>query len=306
MKPRLALLALAAAAPLAAEHYYLTVTGLAGEPDFGQRFSMWARDIEKSLKAASGARVETLEAPTREALRAALAKIGRQAAPQDALVVMLIGHGTYDGADYRFNLPGPDITAIDLAALLDRVPAARQLVVNMTSASGGSIDALRKENRVLVTATKSGSEKNATVFARYWVEALRDPAVDADKNDTISALEAFRFAGQKTAAYFETQKRLATEHALLEDTGKGEGVRVPSAENGEGLLAGAFPLLRLGAAAAALDDPAKRALLARKEDLEQRIDQLKYRKAALPLDAYKEQLAALLLELARTQEELER
>ena len=50
---------------------------------------------------------------------------------------MLIGHGTFDGADYKINLPGPDMTAIELATLLDRMPAKRQLVVNMTSASGG-------------------------------------------------------------------------------------------------------------------------------------------------------------------------
>ena len=96
------------------------------------------------------------------------------------------------------------------------------------------------------------------MFARYWVEALRDPAADTDKNETISALEAFRYADKKTAAFYETQKRLATEHAVLEDTGKGEGVRAPSAENGEGMLAAQFPLLRIGAAATAAKDPAKR------------------------------------------------
>ena len=50
---------------------------------------------------------------------------------------------------------------------------------------------------MVITATKTGTEKNATVFARYWVEALRDPAADTDKNETISALEAFRYAERK-------------------------------------------------------------------------------------------------------------
>ena len=54
----------------------------------------------------------------------------------DALVLMLIGHGSFDGVDYKINLPGPDLSAIELAGLLDRIPAGRQLVVNMTSASG--------------------------------------------------------------------------------------------------------------------------------------------------------------------------
>ena len=176
----------------------------------------------------------------------------------------------------------------------------------MTSSSGGALERLRKENRVLVVATKSGTEKNATVFARYWAEALRDPSADTDKNEAITALEAFRYASQKTAAFYDSQKRLATEHPLLEDTGKGEGVRAPAPEEGQGRLAAAFTLLRFGAAQAAAKDPAKRKLLARKEELEPQIDLLKYQKAAMPVAEYKKQLTALLLELARTQEELDK
>jgi hypothetical protein len=177
--------------------------------------------------------------------------------------------------------------------LLDRVPATRQLVVNMTSSSGGSIEALRRPTRVVIAATRTGTEKNATVFARYWAEALRDPAADVDKNEAISALEAFHYAQRKTADFYESQKRLATEHAVIEDTG-------------EGKLAAAFPLVRLGANAAAARDPAKRPLLEKKEQLEQAIDKLKYEKAAMPADAYKKQLTQLLLELARTQEALDK
>ena len=116
------------------------------------------------------------------------------------------------------------MTGAELAMLCDRIPARRQLVVNTTSASGGSIAALEKPGRAVVTATKSGTEKNATVFARYWVEALHDPSADADKNESITALEAFQYADRKTAEFYESQKRLATEHAVFEDTGKGEAV----------------------------------------------------------------------------------
>lgn len=297
---------LACALSLPAATYYVTVSGLGGEPDYEQRFGMWARDIDKALKAAPDAKVETLVDGTRDQVRAALERIAKEAQPQDALVVMLIGHGSYDGYDYKINLPGPDLSAAELATLLNRIPASRQLVVNMTSASGGSIESLRKAGRVMISATKTGTEKNATVFARYWAEALHDPAADSDKNEVISALEAFRYAEKKTASFYEQQNRLATEHAVLEDTGKGEPVRAPSPENGEGMLAAAFPLLRIGATAAAAKDPAKLKLLAKKEELEQRIDKLKYEKAALPPDEYKQQLAALLLELARTQEELDK
>jgi len=297
-------LLLAAAAPAAT--YYVTISGLGGEPDYEQRFKMWAEDIDSSLKkAGGGAEVATLVNPSREQVRARFADLSRAVKADDALVVMLIGHGTYDGTEYKFNLTGPDLSGAELAAMMDRVPATRQCVVDMTSSSGGAIEVLRGPTRIVITATKTGTEKNATVFARYWAEALRDPAADTDKNDSISALEAFRYAERKVTDYFETQKRLATEHALLEDTGKGEGERNPSPENGEGKLAGAFTVARLGANAAAAADPAKRALLDKKESLEQAIEKLKYEKAAMPADQYKKQLTELLLELAKTQEALD-
>jgi hypothetical protein len=296
------------ATALEASTYYVTIAGLGGEPEYEQRFSGWAKDIDKALKAAPDAKIDTLYGPaaTRAAIQAVFARIGKEAKPQDALVVMLIGHGSYDGVDYKMNLPGPDLSARDLAALLNRVPATRQLVVNMTSASGGAMSALRRENRVVITATKTGAERNATVFPRFWVEALRDPAADTDKSETISALEAFHYAQQKITEYYESQKRLATEHALLEDTGKGEGVRAPSAENTEGLRAAAFPLVRLGAATSIANNPEKQKLFEKKEQLEQQIDELKYNKAVMPPDQYKKQLTALLVELAKTQEELEK
>ncbi|MBZ5621305.1 MAG: hypothetical protein LAQ69_21635 [Acidobacteriia bacterium] len=287
--------------------FYVTISGLGGEPDYDQRFKMWAADIDASLKKAGGdANLVTLEAPTREQIRARLGELSKQSKPTDSVVLMLIGHGSFDGVEYKFNIPGADISGAELGALLDRVPAARQLVVNMTSSSGGSIEFLRRPNRIVITATKTGTEKNATVFARYWAEALRDPAADTDKNEAVSALEAFHFAQRKTAEFFDTQKRLATEHAVLEDTGKGEGEKSPSAENGEGKLASTFPVVRLGANAAAARDPAKRPLLDRKEEIEQAIDKLKYEKAAMATDAYKKQLTQLLLELAKIQEALEK
>jgi hypothetical protein len=305
MKTLALLIAAALSAPAAT--FYVTLSGLGGEPDYEQRFKMWAEDIETSLKRAGGdANIITLIAPTREQIRAKLGDVARQAHPDDALVLMLIGHGTYDGVEYKFNIPGPDIAGGELASLLDKVPATRQLVVNMTSSSGGSLNFLQKKNRIVITATKAGTEKNATVFARYWAEALREPAADSDKNETVSALEAFHYAERKTTEYFDSQKRLATEHAVLEDTGKGEGERNPSAENGEGKLASVFPVVRLGANAAAARDPAKRPLLEKKEELEQAIDKLKYDKAALPDQEYKKQLTQLLLELAKTQEALDK
>jgi hypothetical protein len=300
-----ALLLLAVSAHAAT--YYVTISGLGGEPDYEQRFKMWAEDIDGSLKKAGGdSKVFTLQAPTRDKVRAQFADISKQAKPDDSLVLMLIGHGSYDGVEYKFNIPGPDLTGAEIASMLDHVPASRQLVVVTTSSSGGAIESLRHPNRIVISATKAGAEKNATVFARFWAEAMREPAADTDKNEAVSALEAFHYAQKKTAEFFDTQKRLATEHAVLEDTGKGEGERDPKTENGEGRLAAAFPLVRIGANAAAARDPNKRPLLDQKEQVENAIDKLKYEKAAMNADEYKKQLTALLLQLARIQEALDK
>ena len=295
---RLASLFLWCAFAARATTFCLTIAGLGGEPEYEQRFASWAKEIDQTMKGAGpDVKSQALAGPdaTRARFRAALESIAKEAKPADSLVVMMIGHGSFDNVDYKINLPGPDVSATELAALLDRIPAGRQLVVNMTSASGGSMHALQKPNRTVITATRTGSEKNATVFARYWVEALRDAAADTDKNEVITALEAFKYADQKTKQFYETQKRLSTEHAAL-DGGDPQGP----------MLAARFPLLRIGSIQNAAKDPAKQTLLAKREELEAQIDQLKFQKAATPTDEYKKRISALLLDLARTQAELDK
>lgn len=270
-----------------AETRVLVVAGLGGEREYEQRFSAWAQEIGKFC----GAQVLTGAAASRDGVRNALADMAKVVTPRDDFVLVLIGHGTFDGVEYRFALPGPDITAMELAGWLNRIPAGRQAVVNATSASGACKDIWRASNRVVVTATKSGTERNATVFARYWVDALSDPTADTDKNETVTMLEAFHYAAEKTKRFYENQKRLATEHPQLIDVGG---------------IAGRIYLTRFGATERARIDPAKRALLARREQLEQEIDKLKHEKAAMPLSEYKKRLEALLIELAKTQAEIDR
>jgi len=166
------------------------------------------------------------------------------------------------------------------------------------------LPAFERTGRAVIAATKSGTEKNATVFARYWVEAFQDPSADTDHSDSVSALEAFIYAARKTAAFYDSQKRLATEHAVFNDTGAGDAVR--EAGNGEGNLMASFTLLRTGATAQAGNDPAKRALLDEKDELEQKIDTLKYQKPAMDPADYKKQLTDALVQLAKVQEDLDK
>jgi len=113
---RLPLALMLLAGPLAAATHSVTVAGLGGEPDYEQRFTAWAQEIAKLTKS------EVLDGPaaSRERIRAVFEKLARELTPQDNLAVVLIGHGTFDGVEYKFNVPGPDLTAAELAALLDR------------------------------------------------------------------------------------------------------------------------------------------------------------------------------------------
>ena len=293
--------------PTRAATYYVVVAGLGGEADYEQRFTAAAKDLDRIFGAAgSTAHVYTLAGAqaTAKQLAETLSAVARAAKVDDDFALILIGHGSFDGAEYKFNLVGPDVTAREIAAMCDRIVARRQLIVDTTSASGGAVEVLERPGRAVIAATKSGTEKNATVFARYWVEALEDPTADTDKSDSVSAMEAFRYAAKKTAAFYDSQKRLATEHAVFNDTGKGEPVR--ESGNGQGMLMSSFTLLRIGTNQQAANDPAKRALLDRKDELEQRIDTLKYQKAAMDPQDYKKQLTDALVELAKVQEELDK
>ncbi len=292
-----------------ADIYYVNVSGLGGEADYEQRFAAQASELDRITKAGgTTAHVVTLAGgdATREHLQQAFADIAVHAHADDALVVTLIGHGSFDGTEYKFNLPGPDVSAEQLADWCNHVAATRQLIIDTSSASGGAVKALQRHDRVVIAATKAGTEKNATVFARYWVEALQDPGADTDKNQIISGLEAFQYATRKTAAFYETEKRLATEHAVFEEGGKAAPVRDGTADGDAGRMLASFALVRLGGSTQVASDPAKLVLLKQKEELEQKIDLLKYQRAAMSPEEYRTLLSQALVSLAKVQQELDK
>ncbi len=136
--------------------------------------------------------------------------------------VVLIGHGTFDGREAKFNLTGPDLGVEDLKSMLARFerPIA---VVNCTSASGAFLKGLSAKGRAVVTATRSGDEINFARFGDYMSQAIADPAADLDKDDQVSLLEAFLTASKRAEEFYKSDGRLATEHALIDDNGDGLG-----------------------------------------------------------------------------------
>jgi hypothetical protein len=296
----------AIALPARAATYYVIVSGLGGEPDYVQRFTADVNNLDRIFNAEGpSVHVTTLTGAQATAvqLRQALAEVAHRATVDDDFVLILIGHGSYDGVDYKFNLVGPDMTGAEIAMLCDHIASRRQLIVDTTSSSGGVVAALERPGRAVIAATKSGTEKNATVFARYFVEAFQDPSADSDKSDSVSAMEAFAYAARKTADFYDSQKRLATEHAVFNDKGSGDAVREPG--DGQGEMLASFTLLHYGSVEQVFNDPAKRVLLAQKDSLDQKIDMLKYQKAAMDPADYKKQLTDALVALAKVQEQID-
>jgi hypothetical protein len=311
-------LGLLLAGPLAAqETFALVVTGLSGEARYAEEFHDWALKLRSAAEKRHGLPRRRLtylaERPerdpgqidgrsTREGVEAALSAIARQARPGDLVFVLLVGHGSHQGTESRFNLPGPDLTAADFARLIAPFAAQRVVFVNASSASGEFVKALAGPGRVVVTATKSGTERNESVFGGHFVEALSGDVADQDKDGRVSVLEAFDYARREVARAYEKGNRLLTEHALLDDDGDGVGSAEPGPERADGGLARRTFLAPNGSAEATAEgaaaDPALLVLRREQREIEERIEALKARKAALPADEYEARLGELFLELA--------
>ena len=262
------------------------VAGLGGEPRYAEAFARLAESAAVAAEA-SGSEVTLLmgATATSDALRAAVQRLADASEPGDAVTLTLIGHGSYDGETYRFNVPGPDPTDADLANWLDVVEANRQLIVLATSASGAATEALRRDGRTIIAATKSGMEQSATVFGDYWVEALGAPSADTNKDGRIGATEAFRYAVASVERHFDSRGLMATEHARL--TG-------PES---------AITLSRL--APDRVVNAESRPLVERRAEIEEAIAGLRSERESMEMQAYFERLQELLLELAVIEQALE-
>lgn len=272
-----------------AELHYLIVGGLGGDPAYAERFSddvaAMAAAAERTLGDAGRVTILSGDEATREALSTSLNELVATAVPSDRLAVFLVGHGSYDGSEYKFNLPGEDIGGTELGELFAAVPAQSQLIVNMTSASGSVLESWSGEGRAVITATRSGAERNATRFAEHWAVALSSEDADLNKNDSISVQEAFDYASRLVADSYETDGALATEHPEL-----------------RGDAAGAFEVSRLTERVA--QSPEQDELNSRLTELEEQIAALRLRREELG-DDYLPQLQGLLVDLALVQEQID-
>ena len=277
--------------------YALVVSGLGGEAQYDERFQAQAGAISTAAEKLTGAksRVTSLSggSATRDAVRQAFKTLAGQCEKSDRVMIVLIGHASFDGAEYRFNIPGPDLTATELGQLLNQIEAGEQLIVNGTSASGAVVDRWRRDGRIIVSATKSGGERSATRFPQFWLEAVTGSAADINKDDIVTAAEAFDYASRRVAESFKADVSLATEHARMDGAGaaKFQVARLGAVE--------------LGAAELSVADAALAALLEQRVRIERDIETIKERKAALDAEVYYDELEAVLVRLALLQKQID-
>ena len=277
----------------------VVVSGLSGEPKYRESFHAWSASLVDAARSRYGLADSTIiwlaedpaRAPgriaggsTKENIERTIAGLATRMRPAEQLVVVLIGHGGSQGDVARLSLPGPDLNATDLARILGTHGRRRMAIVVAASASGDFVRALSAPGRVVITATKSGFERNESLFGEHFVAALAGEGADADKDGRVSLLEAFTYATREVRRVYEQENRLLTEHALLDDNG----------------LARSFFLTGGAAAAGVPSDPRAAALQKEKADLESKIEALKARKASMDATAYESELERLLVGLAAT------
>ncbi len=283
----------AATASSAQQTRILVVTGAPGDPEHAQKFDSWAKAFiaaAKTKDAVPDSNIVYLadRQATKAAVEKAFADFAAASKPNDTVVILLIGHGSFDGSTAAFNLVGPDLTAADYGKLLGRFASQRVVFVNTASSSGAFLPAVTGAGRVVITATKTGGERNETEFGQYFTAAFGDEAADRDRNGHVSIAEAFDYAKTKVTEAYQQKRLILTEHPVMEDSG-------------EGRLA-SMVFLGIGRADAAvtadLSDPVTKTLVDERDAIQKEIEALQLQKPSMEPAKYDAAMEKLLTDLA--------
>lgn len=290
----------------AQQRYALIVTGATGGALYAAQYQEWSETLARTLTATlkvEPSHVISLsesgnpdQASTAANVRRHLRDLKRTLGRDDLLLIMLIGHGTFDGVDAKFNLVGPDIESAEWAALL-RGMSARLVIVNSAPASFPFLERLSGPRRVVISATDTVAQQFDTVFPEHFIAALSDPSADIDKNGRISVWEAFAFAASAVRRYYQQRGQLATERPLLDDDGDGIG-REAAGPGNDGSLSSRTYFDEPSPDAAPTDEVLLN-LLQKRAALEAEVDDLKLKKTFMQPAEYEAEFERLMIELAK-------
>jgi hypothetical protein len=283
---------------LLADSSALILRGVAGSQEHEAKFAKWTAGTQKALIDKFGFSADRvlvlIDKQTAQAeIQKAFATLKQQLKPQDTFFLFMIGHGSGEEGQYKFNIFGPDYTADDYNKLLATLNVGKIVIVAATPASGAGLDKFAGKNRVVVAATRSGQENNDIVFYDYFLEALQSNAADEDKDQKVSIWEAFKYAVAGTERFYKDEGRLATEHPMISDNGT-EKTDAKAKE----------PPLLARTTSFVVDrpivssDPKMQALLNERKEIEQKIEGLTINKNSMPAAEYDKQREDLLVQLA--------
>ncbi len=309
---------------ISAAERLILVVGAPGEDEFGREFGEWSKNwlqlAEREgweVTRISGQQPDANEPPNPEIqanrtdstmLKEA---IENHQGSEQRLWIVLLGHGTFTRNVAKFNLVGPDVSAPELNQWLRGI-SSQVVIVNCSSASGPFVTELGGPQRILLTATRSGSELNYSRYGRFLSMAINDLSADIDHDNEVSLLEAFLLATAQTERFYREEARLTTEHALLDDNGDRvgtagdffQGIRpvkaAPVGKTIDGNIAGRIILF----SPSSLEFPS--ALSERRTQIEDSIEQLRQQKSTLSQVDFYARLERLLLELADVYDQVER
>lgn len=230
----------------------------------------------------------------------------------EELWVVLIGHGTFDGREAKFNLRGPDFTDKQLAEWLKGY-SGELTVINTASASGSYIPVLSGPKRIIISATKSPNEIFFSRFGKFFAEAIGgNPEADLDNDDQVSLLESYLYAVDQVESFYQEEGRIATEHALIDDNGDKLGTRADWFEGTTAIKVtkeGAEPDGERAMQKVLVKNDFEKKLtleqIKRRDDLELRVRSLRRRKAEIDADSYYADLEKLLIDLAKIYRKVE-
>jgi hypothetical protein len=295
---------------LAAERYAIVVSGASGGEKYAVQQAKWRTDLVSALKTTlafpeanvlvfSEQSADSLKS-TAENLRRVFGDLRQRVTSDDTLLIVLLGHGTYDGADAKFNLVGPDLTAVEWKGLLAEIPG-RIVLVDSTASSFPFLEELSQKGRVVITATDSAAQRFATVFPEFFVKAMSDLSNDFDKNGRLSIWEVFTAASGGVKLYYEQRGQLSTERPLLDDDGDRVG-REALAPGMDGALARSLQLDADPGTVSA--DVAIAALERQRAALEAQLEDLKTRRSTLSDAEYQAELERILVQLSRIAQQI--
>ena len=296
---------------VAGDRYALIVSGANGEDSYAPQYAEWRQGASVALIEKLGFDATHVVAlfdggdadhvSTAAGVRKAIDRLRARMKGDDLLLVLLVGHGSFDGTEAKFNLVGPDLSSAEWAALLGPVPGTL-VVVDATAASFPFLEHLAAPHRIVITATDSVAQRFDTVFPEYFVKALTDPEADIDKNGRVSVWEAFTAASVGVRRHFTQRGQLATERALIDDNGDGIGREA----GGDGTDGSAAARLYFDpdVAGAAPTDEVLLTLLQKRAALQVDADDLKQRRPLMTPAEYQAEFEKLMIDLARVSRDI--